>query len=113
GSPALQEALRFNLYHILQSSGKDGMTNIAAKGLSGEGYEGHYFWDTEIYLLPIFISTHPDLAKKLLHYRYTILEDAKKRAKKMGHKQGALFPWRTIAGAESSAYYPAGTAQYH
>ena len=113
GNNTLQEALRFNLFHILQSAGQDGLTNIAAKGLSGEGYEGHYFWDTEIYLLPIFTITNPDLAKKLLLYRYSILPQAKERAIEMGHKKGALFPWRTISGSECSSYFPAGTAQYH
>ncbi|MFD2130679.1 glycoside hydrolase family 65 protein [Pseudogracilibacillus auburnensis] len=113
GDRKLQKAIRFNLFHILQSTGQDGISNIAAKGLSGEGYEGHYFWDTEIYLLPIFIMTDPDVAKKLLLYRYSILSHAKERAIEMGHKQGALFPWRTISGTECSSFFPAGTAQYH
>lgn len=113
GETELQEGIRFNLYHLLQSAGQDGVSNIAAKGLSGEGYEGHYFWDTEIYLLPMFTMTNPQLAKKLLLYRYSILDGARERAKEMGHKKGALYPWRTIAGSESSAYFPAGTAQYH
>lgn len=113
GEDKIQEAIRFNLYHLLQSAGQDGVTSIAAKGLSGEGYEGHYFWDTEIYLLPMFTLTNPELAKKLLLYRYSILEDARNRAKEMGHKQGALYPWRTITGTECSSYFPAGTAQYH
>ncbi len=113
GDEQLQEGIRFNLYQLLQSVGKDGVSNIAAKGLSGEGYEGHYFWDTEIYIFPVFLMTNPDIAKKLLQYRYSILNHAKDRAKEMGHKQGALFPWRTISGTECSAYFPAGTAQYH
>ncbi|MEI3604203.1 glycosyl hydrolase family 65 protein [Pseudogracilibacillus sp. SE30717A] len=110
---SLQEAIRFNLFHILQSTGQDGRSNIAAKGLSGEGYEGHYFWDTEIYLLPIYTMTNPEMAKKLLFYRYSILPQAKQRAYEMGHSQGALFPWRTISGTECSSFFPAGTAQYH
>ncbi|MDZ5473988.1 glycosyl hydrolase family 65 protein [Bacillus sp. 31A1R] len=113
GDESLQEGLRFNLYHLLQSAGRDRYSNISAKGLSGEGYEGHYFWDTEIYMVPVFLMTKPDLAKQLLLYRYSILDGARNRAKEMGHKQGALFPWRTISGSESSAYFPAGTAQYH
>lgn len=113
GDEQLQEGIRFNLYQLLQSVGKDGISNIAAKGLSGEGYEGHYFWDTEIYIFPVFLMTNPDIAKKLLQYRYSILDHAKNRAKEMGHRQGALFPWRTISGTECSAYFPAGTAQYH
>lgn len=113
GDDKIQEAIRFNLYHLLQSAGQDGKTSIAAKGLSGEGYEGHYFWDTEIYLLPMFTMTNPDLARKLLQYRYSILDSARERAIEMGHKKGALYPWRTITGTECSSYYPAGTAQYH
>lgn len=113
GMSGLQEGIRFNLFHLLQSAGQDGLSSVSAKGLSGEGYEGHYFWDTEIYLLPMFTMTNPLLAKKLLLYRYSILEHAKARAKEMGHKQGALFPWRTISGQECSSFFPAGTAQYH
>jgi alpha,alpha-trehalose phosphorylase len=108
----VQQALRFNLFHVLQSSGRNGKTSIAAKGLTGEGYEGHYFWDTEIYVCPFFTYTNPEFARMLLEYRYSLLEKARLRAKVMAEK-GALFPWRTIDGEETSAYYPAGTAQYH
>ena len=113
GSDKIQEAIRFQLFHLLQSLGKDKISNISAKGLTGEGYEGHYFWDTEIYVLPLFQLTQPDLAKQLLLYRYHILPQAKERAKQMGHKKGAAYPWRTISGIECSSYFPAGTAQYH
>ncbi|EEM56426.1 glycoside hydrolase family 65 protein [Bacillus thuringiensis] len=113
GDSSLQEGIRFNLFQLLQSAGRDRYSNIAAKGLSGEGYEGHYFWDTEIYMFPVFLMTNPELAKQLLIYRYSILDYARARAKEMGHSQGALFPWRTISGTECSTYYPAGTAQYH
>ncbi|MFF2753011.1 glycoside hydrolase family 65 protein [Psychrobacillus sp. NPDC058041] len=113
GDSKLQEGIRFNLYQLLQSVGKDPVSNIAAKGLSGEGYEGHYFWDTEIYMFPVFLMTNPSIAKNLLVHRYSILDSARKRAKEMGHRKGALFPWRTITGPESSAFFPAGTAQYH
>jgi len=113
GDDALQQGMRFNQFHLLQSVGRDGKTNIAAKGLTGEGYEGHYFWDTEIYILPFFLYTKPDIARKLLEYRYTGLVKARERARQMAHAKGALYPWRTIAGEECSAYFPAGTAQYH
>ncbi|HYK72701.1 MAG TPA: glycosyl hydrolase family 65 protein [Pseudoneobacillus sp.] len=113
GDEALQEGLRFNLYHLLQSAGQDKFSNIAAKGLSGEGYEGHYFWDTEIYMNPVFLMTNPEITKQLLIYRYSILDGARQRAKEMGQQQGALFPWRTIAGTECSSFFPAGSAQYH
>jgi alpha,alpha-trehalose phosphorylase len=109
----LQEGIRFNLYQLLQSAGRDAHSNISAKGLSGEGYEGHYFWDTEIYMFPVFLMTSPDLARQLLLYRYSKLEQARERAKEMGHAKGALFPWRTISGTECSSFFPSGTAQYH
>ncbi len=112
GDDALQQSLRFNAFHLLQSVGRDGKTNIAAKGITGEGYEGHYFWDTETYIFPFFLYTQPDIAKKLLDYRYHILDKARLRAKEMAQK-GALYAWRTIDGEETSAYYPAGTAAYH
>jgi alpha,alpha-trehalose phosphorylase len=113
GDQKLQQGIRFNIFHLLQSVGKDAWSNISAKGLSGEGYEGHYFWDTEIYIFPFFLFTNPKLAKNLLNYRYTILNSARERAKQMGHTIGALYPWRTIAGDECSPFFPAGTAQYH
>ena len=112
GDIALQQGIRFNLFHLLQSVGRNGTTSIPAKGLTGEGYEGHFFWDTEIYVLPLFTYTQPDIAKSLLEYRYSILQQARTRAEELSQR-GALFPWRTINGREASSYYPAGTAQYH
>jgi Trehalose and maltose hydrolases (possible phosphorylases) len=113
GDEKLQQGIRFNMFHLLQSVGKDELSNISAKGLTGEGYEGHYFWDTEIYIFPFFLFTNPQLAKNLLEYRYSILENARTRAIEMGHSKGVLFPWRTINGDECSPFFPAGTAQYH
>ncbi len=113
GNEKHQSAIRFMLYQLLQSTGADEYSNVSAKGLSGEGYEGHYFWDTEIYILPVLQLTQPSLAKKLLEYRYHILPFAKTRALEMGHSKGAAYPWRTISGIECSSYFPAGTAQYH
>lgn len=110
---ALQEGIRFNLYQLLQSAGRDEFSNISAKGLSGEGYEGHYFWDTEIYMFPVFLMTKPEIARQLLLYRYSKLDQARARAREMGHKKGALYPWRTISGTECSSFFPSGTAQYH
>jgi alpha,alpha-trehalose phosphorylase len=112
GDDELQQGIRFNLFSLLQAAGRDGRTSIAAKGLSGEGYEGHYFWDAETYALPYFIYTHPDIARHLLLFRCRTLDKARSRARELGHR-GALFPWRTIAGEETSPYFPAGTAQYH
>jgi len=113
GDDALQQGVRFNQFHLLQSVGRDGRTNIAAKGVTGEGYEGHYFWDTEIYVFPFLLFSTPGIARALLQYRYATLPKARERARQMAHARGALYPWRTIAGEECSAYFPAGTAQYH
>lgn len=113
GNEELQQGLHFNLFHIIQSAGRDGRTGMGAKGLSGEGYEGHYFWDTEMYVLPVLIFTEPETARKLLDYRYATLPQARDRARILGHMKGALYPWRTINGEEASTYYPLGTAQYH
>lgn len=113
GNNELNAAITFNLYHLYQSAGRTPDVNIAAKGLSGPGYEGHYFWDTEMYMIHPLIYTQPSIAKKLLIYRYNILGKAKKRAQELGIKSGVLFPWRTIDGEETSAYYPAGSAQVH
>ncbi|WP_229205576.1 MULTISPECIES: glycoside hydrolase family 65 protein [unclassified Duganella] len=113
GDDALQQGMHFNQFHLLQSVGRDGKTNISAKGVTGEGYEGHYFWDTEIYIFPFFLYSKPEIARKLLEYRYAGLPKARERARQMSHSVGALYPWRTIAGDECSAYFPAGTAQYH
>lgn len=113
GNPSLDLAIHYNVFQLNQSAGRDGRTNIPAKGLSGSGYEGHYFWDTEMFMLPYFIYTHPQMARQLLQYRYQVLPQARERARQMGVEHGALFAWRTINGQEASAYYPAGTAQYH
>ncbi len=113
GDDDLQMGIRYNLFQLLQSAGRDGKTNIGAKGLAGEGYEGHYFWDTETYMFPVFLYNRPDIARALLAYRYNTLDAARRRARQVGHPRGALFPWRTIDGDECSPYYPAGTAQYH
>jgi alpha,alpha-trehalose phosphorylase len=112
GDDSLQQGVRFNLFSLFQSAGRDGRTSIAAKGLTGEGYEGHYFWDTEIYVLPFFTYSNPQIARALVAYRLGILGKARARAAEMSQR-GALFPWRTIGGEETSPYYPAGTAQYH
>jgi alpha,alpha-trehalose phosphorylase len=108
----IQQAIRFNLFHILQASARAEDTGVPAKGLTGRAYEGHYFWDTEIYVLPFLTYTSPRIAKNLLTFRYKMLPQARARARQLGHR-GAMFPWRTISGEEASAYYAAGTAQYH
>lgn len=108
-----QAYLDFCAYELLCAAGQNGRSSVAAKGLSGEGYEGHYFWDCETYVFPFFLSTAPEMAKNLLNYRYQHLDAARAHARMLGHEHGALYPWRTITGSECSAYYPSGSAQYH
>ncbi len=108
----LQQAMRWNLFQILQAAGRAEGAGIPAKGLTGQTYEGHYFWDTEIYVMPFLTYTAPEIARNQLRFRYSMLDQARERARELNLK-GALFPWRTINGEEASAYYAAGTAQCH
>ncbi|HEY9669243.1 MAG TPA: glycosyl hydrolase family 65 protein, partial [Coleofasciculaceae cyanobacterium] len=108
----MQQVLRFNLFHVLQASARSEGVGVPAKGLTSHAYEGNYFWDMEIYLQPFLTYTAPRIAKNLLLFRYSILDKARQRAREV-NQDGALFPWRTINGEEASAYYAAGTAQYH
>jgi alpha,alpha-trehalose phosphorylase len=112
GGPAGQEAVRFSLFTLLQATWRSEGHGVPAKGLTGTGYEGHYFWDTEAYVLPFLIHTSPQIARSLLMHRVRMLPCARRRAQEVG-ASGALFAWRTINGEEASAYYAAGTAQYH
>ncbi len=112
GSDHVQQALRVNLFHLLQASARADGAGIAAKGLTSDGYEGHYFWDTEIYVMPFLTYTSPGAARNLLTFRYNLLDKARERAR-LVNQQGAKYPWRTINGEEASAFYAAGTAQYH
>ncbi len=109
---AVQQALRFNLFHVLLASARTEDTGVPAKGLTGAAYGGHYFWDTEIYVLPFLTYTAPRIAKNLLRFRHGMLDKARQRAREL-NQRGAMYPWRTINGEEASAYYAAGTAQYH
>jgi alpha,alpha-trehalose phosphorylase len=112
GDPDVQQAVRFNLFQLLQATARTAEAGVPAKGVTGHGYEGHYFWDTEIYVVPFLAHTTPEWARRLLEFRCAMLPAARERAREIGHA-GALFPWRTINGAEASAWYAAGTAQYH
>jgi alpha,alpha-trehalose phosphorylase len=112
GHPDIQQAVRWNLFQLAQASARTDGGGIAAKGVSGTGYGGHYFWDSEIYVLPFLTYTSPNVARNALRFRQGMLDAARDRAAEM-NQRGALFPWRTINGLESSAYYAAGTAQYH
>ena len=112
GQPALQQAVRWNLFQLIQACARAEGAGIPAKGVTGSGYDGHYFWDTEIYVLPFLTYTSPGFARNALRFRYTMLDAARRRALDL-NQRGALYPWRTINGEEASAYYAAGTAQYH
>ncbi len=112
GNTTVQQAVRWSLFHIIQAAARSDGLGIPAKGLTGSAYEGHYFWDTEIYVLPFLTYTQPRVARNLLQFRHRLLDHARARAVEVGER-GALFPWRTITGEEASAYYEAGTAQYH
>ncbi len=112
GPAADQQAIRWNIYQLAQASARTQEQGIAAKGVTADGYEGHYFWDTEVYVLPFLAVTQPELARKLLRFRWKLLPLARERARTL-NQDGALFPWRTINGEEASAYYAAGTAAYH
>lgn len=110
--PGVQQAVRWNLFQLVQASARADGRGISAKGLSGSGYSGHYFWDSEVYVLPFLTYTTPLWARNALRSRERMLPKARLRAAKL-NEEGALFPWRTIGGEEASAYYAAGTAQYH
>jgi alpha,alpha-trehalose phosphorylase len=111
-SDRIQQAIRWSLFQLAQATAQAGGQGVPAKGLTGAGYSGHYFWDTEIYVLPFLAYTNPDAARRLLEFRHSMLPAARRRAAELD-VAGALFPWRTINGEEASAYYPAGTAQFH
>jgi alpha,alpha-trehalose phosphorylase len=112
GDPECQQAVRFGLFHVLQASARAERRAIAGKGLTGTGYDGHAFWDTEGYVLPVLTYTAPQAAADALRWRASTLDLARERAAELD-LAGASFPWRTIAGHECSAYWPAGTAAWH
>jgi alpha,alpha-trehalose phosphorylase len=112
GDAQIQQAVRFGLFHILQAGARAEFRPIAAKGLTGTGYDGHTFWDTETFVLPVLTYTHPQAAGDALRWRHAVMDDAKQRAADLG-LAGAAFPWRTIRGQECSSYWPAGTAAFH
>jgi alpha,alpha-trehalose phosphorylase len=112
GDTEVQQAVRFALFHVLQAGARAETRAISAKGLTGPGYDGHAFWDTETFVLPVLCVTAPDAAAAALRWRHSTLPLALDRAAQLGLK-GAAFPWRTIAGEECSGYWPAGVAAFH
>jgi alpha,alpha-trehalose phosphorylase len=112
GDAEIQQAVRFGLFHVLQAGARAERRCIPAKGLTGPGYDGHTFWDTEGFVLPVLTYTQPSAAADVIRWRHSTLDLAKEHAAKLGLK-GAAFPWRTIRGHECSGYWPAGTAAFH
>jgi len=112
GDAELQQAVRFALFHTLQAGARGERRPIPAKGLTGPGYDGHTFWDTEAFVLPLLTYHRPRSVSDALRWRHQTLELARERAQSLGLR-GAAFPWRTIAGQECSGYWPAGTAAFH
>ena len=112
GDTELQQALRFALFHTLQAGARAERRAIPAKGLTGPGYDGHTFWDSERFILPVLTYAAPKAAGNALRWRHATLELARERAAQLG-LAGAVFPWRTIRGHECSGYWPAGTAAFH
>ena len=112
GDPEIQQAVRFALFHVLQAAARAEQCSIPAKGLTGPGYDGHTFWDTETFVLPVLTYLQPAAAANALTWRHTTLPLAMARAAQLGLR-GAAFPWRTITGAACTGYWPAGTAAFH
>ncbi|MFJ2828178.1 glycoside hydrolase family 65 protein [Streptomyces sp. NPDC087263] len=112
GDEEIQQAVRFALFHVLQAGARAEQRAIPAKGLTGSGYDGHAFWDTETFVLPLLTYTAPGAVAEALRWRQSTLPAARERAVQLGLR-GAAFPWRTIEGSEGSAYWPAGTAAFH
>ena len=112
GDAQIQQAVRFGLFHILQAGARAEQRPIPAKGLTGTGYDGHTFWDTEAFVLSVLTYTHPSAAADALRWRGMTLDIARAHAAELG-LAGAAFAWRTIHGEECSGYWPAGTAAFH
>ena len=95
GAPRLERALRFAAYHLLSAANPDDpRTSIGARGLTGEAYRGHVFWDTEVFMLPFFLHAHPEAARALVEYRHATLAGAQRKAKAHGY-EGALYAWES------------------
>jgi kojibiose phosphorylase len=114
GDLELQRAMRFGLYHLISSADPESdVASVGARGLSGPGYRGHVFWDTEVFILPFFACTQPETARALLAYRYRTLGAARARAAKLGYR-GALFAWESAdTGEDVTPSEAVGPDEYH
>ena len=114
GDSEAQRAAHFSLYHLYSFCREGQAYSLSPMGLSGLGYNGHVFWDTEIWMYPPILMMHPEMAKSLLEYRFNCLEAAKNNAKNHGFK-GAMFPWESDdIGEESTPVWAlTGPFQHH
>jgi len=112
GDLALQQAVRFALFQVVQAAARAERRGIPAKGLTGRGYDGHSFWDLETYTVPVLTFVLPEAAADALCWRHSTIDLARERARELS-LAGVAFPWRTIRGRECSGYWPAGTAAFH
>lgn len=102
GSAATTQALRFNAYHLRIAADHDPKVSVGARTLSGRAYEGHVFWDVEVFMLPFYLHLSPDIARALLLYRYHTLDGARQRARELGYR-GACYAWEsTVTGADTT-----------
>jgi trehalose/maltose hydrolase-like predicted phosphorylase len=102
GDENLQRALRFAEYHLISAANpQDERVSIGARALTGESYKGHVFWDTETYMVPFYIFTHPESAQALLMYRYNTLPAAREKARAAGY-HGAMYPWESADTGEET-----------
>jgi alpha,alpha-trehalose phosphorylase len=112
GDPELQQAMRFAVFQLLQAGARAEARAIPAKGLTGRGYDGHTFWDMDMFVLGALTYIAPHAACDALRWRHSTIDLAQDRAREL-HLEGATFPWRTIRGQECSGYWPASTAAFH
>jgi kojibiose phosphorylase len=102
GDPEAQHALRFAAYHLVGAANpEDDRASVAARGLTGEAYKGHVFWDTEIYMIPFYVFTHPPTARALVMYRYHTLPAARAKARALGY-HGALYAWESADSGDET-----------
>jgi len=113
GDPLSQQGIRYCIFQLVGTyNGLDGFANIGAKGLTGEHYQGRYFWDTESYCMPCYLFLNPQAAKNLIEYRYNTLNEARKRAADFDYR-GAIYPWQTLDGSEDCMYWEYAYFEIH
>jgi trehalose/maltose hydrolase-like predicted phosphorylase len=96
GDPELRLAIRFSLYHLIAAVADEGEAAVGARGLTGTGYRGHVFWDSDVFVLPFLAATHPSAARAMLEYRARRLDAAREAARRL-ELEGARFPWESAS----------------